>query len=88
MVSGFVTSPYEFSNISSGEARPMVIFVKLFLTFVSFLKAIYFYNLGMSVLIEFDAETKTAKLVQEYVKRLWYTWCRHRIALYNSLVSL
>jgi hypothetical protein len=39
MVSGLVTSPNEFSKISSGEARPMVIFVKLFFTFVSFLKA-------------------------------------------------
>ena len=44
MVSGLVTSPYEFSSISSGEAKPMVIFVKLFLTFISLLKAILLFN--------------------------------------------
>ena len=43
LVSGFVTSPYEFSRISSGEASPMVIFVKLFFTFESFLKAIFIF---------------------------------------------
>ena len=46
----------------------MVIFVKLFLTFISFLKAIYFYSFGMSGLIEFDAETKTAELMQKHVE--------------------
>ena len=39
MVSGFNTSPNEFSRISSGEANPMVIFVKLLFILDSFLKA-------------------------------------------------
>ena len=38
MVSGLVTSPKELSRISSGDASPIVIFVKLLFIFESFLK--------------------------------------------------
>ena len=39
-------------------------------------------------LIKFDAQTKTAELMQEHVERLWDAWCRHWVALNDSLVSL
>ena len=39
MVSGLVTSPLDRSNISSGEAKLIVIFEKSFRTLLSFLKA-------------------------------------------------
>ena len=42
----------------------------------------------MSGLIEFDAETKTAELMQEHVERLWYARSWHWIALDDCLVSL
>jgi len=42
MVSGFKTSPLEFSRISSGEARPIEIFEKLLFVLFSFLKAILY----------------------------------------------
>ena len=40
------------------------------------------------ILFQSNAQTKSAELVKQYVKRLWYAWSRHRITLDNSLVSL
>jgi hypothetical protein len=40
MVSGLRTSPLDNFNISSGDARPIEILLKLFFTLLSFLKAI------------------------------------------------
>ena len=66
------TDADELSRISSGEARPMVILVKLLFIFDSFLKAIFFYfNVStrqLLNLIQFDAKSKTLQLVKEHVQ--------------------
>ena len=63
-----VTSPYEFSRISSGDASPIVILVKLFFTFVSFLKAMFFYYFGVRLLFQFHAQAKATKFVEQHVE--------------------
>src|SRR3712207_4632715 len=87
MVSGLVTSPNEFSLISSGEARLMVIFVKLVFTFVSFLEAIFLIIL-YSYLIQLHAQSKTTELMEKHIERLGDTWRWHGITLDDCLVSL
>jgi len=49
MVSGFSTSPYEFSRISSGDAKLIVIFEKLLFILLSFLNAIFFCIKSLSI---------------------------------------
>ena len=63
MVSGLSTSPDDFSRISSGEARPIVIFENEVFDLLSFLKAIYielreFYKRIRRLLLEVDAQAE------------------------------
>ena len=92
MVSGFVTSPNEFSRISSGEASPIVIFVKLLFIFDYFLKAIliifYVVLSRVTQLVEFYAQSETLQFMQQHVERLWDARSRHRLAFDDSLIGL
>ena len=97
MVSGFSTSPLDFSLISSGEARPIVILVKLLLILLSFLVKAILDSLIRSgsppgegdpnriilklKLIERNAQAEATEFVEEHIKRLGDAGSRHRVCL-------
>src|SRR5690349_2067091 len=88
MVSGFRTSPYERSRISSGEDRLSEMLRKnCFCLTCFFLSDMVYSVLGIELgLIKFHIKRKAAKLMHQYIEALRYVWFRHVVTLDDGFI--